>query len=31
MIGLEASYVLGAGKLWEADYASFGAGLQYRF
>jgi len=33
VIGLEATYVLGAGsnKLWEADYASFGAGLQYRF
>ena len=31
VVGLESSYVLGAGELWDADYASFGVGLQYRF
>jgi len=31
VVGLESSYVLGAGDLWEADYVSFGVGLQYRF
>ena len=31
VVGVEGSYVLGAGKLWEADYASFGVGFQYRF
>ena len=31
LVGLESSYVLGAGDLWEADYASLGVGIQYRF
>ena len=31
VLNVEATYMWGVGDVWESDYASFGAGLMYRF